>query len=623
MAKIDPNFPYSIFNFLHLPIRDMDEREDNFLERYLVGEQTVWESYMQKLLDLPLIFDPDKCPEHLLYYLKDIVGLTKELDNITRGLAVDDLRKIILLAVPLWRQKGIELGFGNIIRLFTGFNSRIFNWFDYRMIIGEKAIGEEQLGEDAWLVSLPGFIQKDTEGEAILLFQFEKSTLDDGSEFNNIVTPYGYYDFIDGGPFAQSNKYLLMNNFCMTIPHRQHFDFSGNFTIETQFFTNKDWSQPLFYKEDIALGKEISLWVDTSADTITVNLDDGSTASSATFPAGTILKNGSWHKIAWVVDWTVGLTGEQSVWVDGTRVYNAPLSGAFVPALLNTTAPIFIGGTSISGTGLWGGLDAYRVTTDARYNVSLPTITHPTTNFIEYQAEELDEFQMDIRVVDDGSLDRLLTQRLLNLMRPSSERLNIRYIDFYDDFEFGKGQFTTLAGSSVIEDIDGLKVLKLGSGALEHVQIGGSDDWDEYITQFRCSVKSGTQMELRLLVQDEDNYYAYLLDTDTKMAYLQKSVAGVRTNLAPPVEVDIEPANLPLYQSFYMLMVSSMVNETTGTVTIRAFLDSNPLFIVDDTSFLKGTLALHAPAGSEMWCSETEMFQMPLESDRINPNPLL
>jgi len=623
MSKIDPNFPHDIFKFLHKPIRVPDEAEDNFVERYLQGPQQVWEDHMTALLALPEIFDPEKCPEELLYYLKDIVGLTKELDNITQGLAVDDLRKIILLAVPLWRQKGIELGFANIIRLFTGFNSRIFNWFDYRMVVGEKAIGEEQLGEDAWIISLPGWTEQSTEGAALMLLQFEEQNLNDGSEYRNEGQPHGYHAFMEGGPFSQSDYFLRMNDFYMRFPGKSHFDWSNGHTIEGQIRTSKEWSKHLFYQADTVLGREVSLLIDTANNEITYTISDGTIIQFNTIPAGVDLDDDAWHKVAWVVDWLVGLNGETSIWVDETRIVNEALNGGFVRANINNLADVFVGSDQIGAGGMWGGLDALRVTKDARYDVTQATIVHPATNFLEYRAEELDEFQMDIRVVDDGTLDRQLTQRLLNLMRPSSERLNTRYIDFYDDFEFGKGQFTTIQGSAFVEDVDGLKVLHLNESSLEHVQVGGASDWTNYLSQFRCSIRAGHEIELRFLVQDENNFYAYRLDSDTRMAYFEKSVAGVRSDLAPPVEVDVEPANLPLYTSYYMLMVSCIENEDTGIVTLRAFLDSNPLFIADDANFTKGTLALYAPTGSELWCSETEMFQMPLESDRINPNPLL
>ena len=150
--KINEQFEFDMFRFLHRPLRLEDVKNDNFLELYMKGMQQVWEQTNQKIIDLQGLNDPSNCPADSLKYLKDIVGFTVELDYITSSLSETDLRKVILLGVPLWKTKGLEQGFKTIIKLFTGFDARVFTWFDYRMIVGEKAIGEEQLGEDAWVI---------------------------------------------------------------------------------------------------------------------------------------------------------------------------------------------------------------------------------------------------------------------------------------------------------------------------------------------------------------------------------------------------------------------------------------------------------------------------------------
>jgi|GEM_PF-5309480 len=270
MAKINQNFPFDIFRFIHKPIRTADKDRDNFLERYLYGPQIIWEGMRDKIEDISKIVNPETCPTDLLQYLKDIVGLTRDLRNITDALSEDDLRKVILLAVPLWKTKGIEVGLKNIIKLFTGFNARIFNWFDYRMIIGEKAIGEEQLGEDAWIISRPGVAGTTPLGEVQLLLQFNTfDEIEDGSLFQNPIVPYGTYVFQSGGPFATSDYYLFGNPFYLHIPHRSIFDFSGHWTIEGYVITNTTQMIPLFHKYDSTLNKGVKLELNTTTSEVT------------------------------------------------------------------------------------------------------------------------------------------------------------------------------------------------------------------------------------------------------------------------------------------------------------------------------------------------------------------
>lgn len=74
--------------------------------------------------------------------MKDHVGFTKELNNITQDLTEADLRKLISVGIPIWNEKGTEPGYQDIVRIFTGKSVRVFNWFDFRLIVGEKAFGE-------------------------------------------------------------------------------------------------------------------------------------------------------------------------------------------------------------------------------------------------------------------------------------------------------------------------------------------------------------------------------------------------------------------------------------------------------------------------------------------------
>ena len=208
MSRIDPNFPHDIFRFLHRPLRLLDaEQGDNFLERYLLGPQTIFEDGFDRIEKLKEIIDPAKTRNDLLQYLKDHVGFTKELNNITQDLSDSDLRKLISLAVALWKQKGTEPGYQNIVRVFTGKAVRVFNWFDFRLIVGEKAFGEEQLGEDAWLISVPGVeASQDQSNNVVNLLTFE-GNLKDRSLTRNHAVGNGQVNFLS--TFEKINAGLM------------------------------------------------------------------------------------------------------------------------------------------------------------------------------------------------------------------------------------------------------------------------------------------------------------------------------------------------------------------------------------------------------------------------------
>lgn len=619
--KINSLFPYDMFKFLHRPLRIADKEVNNFLERFLIGPQTHWEELNQKILNIQDIPNPEKCPVELLQYLKDIVGLTKDLRNITDNLSEADLRKIILLAVPLWRSKGIEVGIKNIIKLFTGHNARIFNWFDYRMIIGESAIGEEQLGEDSWLISTSGVENQTVAGLVTLLLQFNTDReIKDGSEFQNPIIPYGHWSHQAGGPFSNSKFYLRGTDIFLHAPNRRYYDFSGNFTIEAFIKTNEAAIIPLFHKFNTILNKGIKLVLNAITNEVIYTISDGVTTQTNTWAAGTTIADDTWKHIAWGVDWDESDYGKIAIWVEGTRIGYVDLDGSLIKSAINTGEDLLIGTDQISSIGFNGGLDAIRIATDNRYPVANASITKPATNWIEYQSEQLDEYQIDVRVVDNGDLNRSILKSIINLMRLASERINILYIDFYDEFVDGKGQWNTVLGSAYVEQTDNIYYLKLPENSFEIVEIQNSTTWKNYIAQHRCTLYAGDIFSIRFLVQDSLNYYEFKINTTVQKAYINKVVAGVSSSLATPIDIDVASANPPLYYPYYVFSVSSFVNENTGVITLRAFIDSNKIFEITDTSFSTGTFGLATEAGTTIWCSEVEMFQMPLDYDRINPN---
>ena len=177
----------NLFDNLIRPVREADASDGgNHLRRYLQGPQSISDLFqylvrgteargvvVPDLIDfaeppefglwptpasLPpgLIreIDPARCRSDLLQYLKDHVGFTRELDSITSRLSIADLRRLIAVAVALWKQRHTERGLLNVIRFLTGRDAVFTNWFGFRWLLGETLLGEEQLvaGGDSWII---------------------------------------------------------------------------------------------------------------------------------------------------------------------------------------------------------------------------------------------------------------------------------------------------------------------------------------------------------------------------------------------------------------------------------------------------------------------------------------
>lgn len=617
MAKINQDFPHDIFRMIHKPIRDEDKKNFNFLERFLLGPQAVWEEKIDpKIRTLIELIDPAKTPQPR--FLKDHVGFTKELDNITRDISDDDLRKVIALAVALWKTKGLELGYENIIRLFTGANVRIFNWFDFRMIVGEKAFGEEQLGEDAWFISDPGVkatgqtilddpINFDEVNTVAGLWNFELN-FKDKSRFRNDGIPVGDIELYKNGPI--SNNYLHIENGYVRIPHTAKYDFSDDFTIEG-FISgdlDSDASDGYIWSK-IKGSKEISIQYLSSTNDIVVRLHDGTTLETWTLATGVDLDDGNFRHWRLVVKRD---TNTARLYFNGNIV--SPEIDISSLGDLTNAGEIFIGSSGFaSGYLKKANIDDVRLSFNAVNDTADVSILVPAQPFVEFHEEQLDEFFSDIRVVDDGSgtLNKTLLKRILNLMRPTSERLNLVFVRFAEDFSIGKGKFTTISGSSTINQ-DGLLVMD--ENAFEIVDVLNADDFKNIVYQVKLKLTDlNMQGGLVFNWQDVDNYYYYKAKTGTQEFELVKVVAGIETILAGPV------VNPELHENTDYILTIITSEKQDGNIEIRCKHDGNIIFKIEDGTFTDGRFGLKTEASTQMLIDEIEMYEQPLETDFVLP----
>lgn len=147
----------SMYNFLAEPIRYKDSQEGQlFVQRLLEGAQTIWSEDQQRIFSIKDLWSITDCPDDYLKYLKRIIGWTTDLDSITNNLSPKALRRLIAATAPLWKSRSTENSIVDVLNIIAGNYSRVWNWFDYRWILGETAFEEQHQGRDAWLVDMPG-----------------------------------------------------------------------------------------------------------------------------------------------------------------------------------------------------------------------------------------------------------------------------------------------------------------------------------------------------------------------------------------------------------------------------------------------------------------------------------
>lgn len=160
--------PCKAYDFLIEPLRDEDrKRGAQFLERYFDGIQSVWGSINSKIFSIPDLWSVVNCPDEFLQYLKLIVGWTSDLDYITESLSYDELRRLLSISIQLWKTRSTEDSVVDVLFFATAARNRIFNYFYFRMLLGENYIDESRESGDSWGIYLPE--SEDDVGDSTML----------------------------------------------------------------------------------------------------------------------------------------------------------------------------------------------------------------------------------------------------------------------------------------------------------------------------------------------------------------------------------------------------------------------------------------------------------------------
>lgn len=623
--KIDPNFAYDMFRFLHKPIRDLDRREgENFVERFLMGPQFIFEQTNKKIQnDLKTLYNPATIRADLLQYLKDQVGFTKELNNITNSLSTNDLRKLITLAVALWKQKGTEPGYINIVRLFTGKSARVFNWFDFRWIVGETQFGESQLGDDPFLISSPGIEGSQPINNVVALFTFENNAKDRSLTRNNgTVHGFGadvFFFLTPSSGFPQNSEYYVrfVNN-VISAPNSSAYDFSGDITVEAFVRTTNTFGWATLARKQDGTGKGIRLEINTTTNELRATVGDGTLTGQITHnPASIVLNDGLPHHIA--ISLSRSLDSFR-LFVDGDLAESSaetalPGGGSFGD--MTNTAELFMGGSGVGLDVAPVDMDNLRIALNAVYSPDISAnFPVPISGFIEYQEELLDEFQTDIRIVDEGTLNKTLILRILNLMRPVSERLNVIFVRFFDDFLDGIGQFQRVVSGPYVGNatLNSEQQMELDPNALFVTDVLGDADFQDILLQLNMNDVglAGSVFSVLFFYQDADNFYEFRIDTINKVVSVHKTVAGVSSQIGADIAEDIVPG------AQYYFTVDTSYDSMSGITQIQTFVDSNRQHVITDSSFIKGKFGIKSGA-EKVQISAIEMMEYPTDVQRIDP----
>lgn len=232
------------------------------------------------------------------------------------------------------------------------------------------------------------------------------------------------------------------------------------------------------------------------------------------------------------------------------------------------------------------------------------------------------EFVTEIRLVDDpdGSIavDRTLLKFFLNLTRPIDERIEITYIAFLDLFPVigeleqwemdGTEPFITAVGTLAIPAPDGLARIATTPAA----------GWVERSLAIRTNaVGSDCILHVRFMVSDDDNYFYFEIDWNTKGVELYKVVATTPTQLGSTVTL---PDLIPGYEDVWRANViwsgsGFRLQVVYDGETILDEVEGSPAWAAGGVEIVNGGGA------EDCYITLVEVNTLPAEIERVGPYP--
>ena len=252
------------------------------------------------------------------------------------------------------------------------------------------------------------------------------------------------------------------------------------------------------------------------------------------------------------------------------------------------------------------------------------------TGMIWFTAFPYDEYLTEIRLVDEpsgqGVVNRDLLEKLLDLQRPSSERINIVYVDFMDLFTTPNdlGQWEEISGTGFGLDtkqvVDGKLILSStdvnGGGLITNRVM--ADDWGNYTFKTKAALASDPgEFTLFVLFNGIDDNVQIIISMSgfaSGQIELKEIVSGTPNSLGTYNFSDLVP------DVFWTYTIE--VFTIDAGVDVRILLDGNLIIhAVSAVTTKKGNIVLGCSDNSTAWINETELWEYPLDISRVGPNP--
>lgn len=250
--------------------------------------------------------------------------------------------------------------------------------------------------------------------------------------------------------------------------------------------------------------------------------------------------------------------------------------------------------------------------------------TIPETALEFFIAFQNDEFITELRVVDPGpaatypagqtAVNRTLLTDLLDLVRISSERIDVVYIAFLDEFtvDADLDQWVLTAGTAPTVANGVASFVSKGQIRTDFV---ADTTWDEVVVKVKAAFTGASgAFRIDFCATDEENNFFVETDIGAKTVLLGRRVATVDTTLDGPVSVSF--IKVGVFDTWSVEAVDG-----ASAKEIRVTLSGVEVLSASDSSFDTGRVILETDASAMVDVSSVEVISLPLDIDRVGPNP--
>lgn len=597
-----------MYRFLPANLREIDRTKGReFIKRFLDGPQAVWRVINDNIIALLDLWNIAKIRDEHVYLLQDILGWVQRYAAIPNALEPATKRRLLAASAAFWKGRGPEDAIENVIRLTTGARARVLNYFDFRWVVGETHFGEEHDGEDPWLIA-----NSPQSNEAIQLA--------------STVRYAGDATTLQSQSLAMGEADVLLV-FTVSKGHRP-----VSFLEPTPFSTLRHGTvdlNPLGFIEHESL--LIEAWWLRGRKSITANLEwqfvnDVAPPDSAwAVIAQTVIDVAKFFPSSGQIN-GVGTTVNEGL-ESNEQMRFISVAGARFP--LSVATP----GESLLVNSIVNNLSTRVSTSAGSAGATGMGFSQGTSGVIGMLSVGLlgkvsgiisgGEQEYQIRVVDDGTLDRELVRNLAKITRPTNERVDIFYVGFLDQFTTDNDKSQWEDEEGVSEVVDGTMVLP-ADVALEStfVNLDGSLVWSQYSVTWKAA--GDTSFDLIFYRASETDHYFVRIIT----AATSSSGRGTVELWARNANVDslIDSEDMPegfMFSDEVYHSVRVEIVRVGLTNSIKVLVDAEVILTATDATHTAGSIGIRrddAESSGPLTVDDVELFFLPASVDHIDIN---